>query len=157
MTQKKAESGKPPTVPFSAAAVASSEDRTMTNKRLAWAWLVAAVGNGIESLSLIVLALMAAYGVISGGASTTTRALTEAVSLLVLGFGVGFLALNLLRHKSLAKTPTLLWNAILFLLSFSLIQGGAPLVGAATIVVSVVTFIAALLVPRFELDDDVLM
>ena len=103
---------------------------------------------------MLVMAAMSAYGVINGEASTTTRALTEAAVLVVLAAGVALLAINLLRHKSLAKTPTLLWNGMLVPVSFSLISGGAKLFGVATLVVAVVSFVAALTLPRFDPDED---
>ncbi|GAA1552785.1 MULTISPECIES: hypothetical protein [Dermacoccus] len=118
------------------------------------AWLVSAAGTGLAVLAMLVMAAMSAYGVINGEASTTTRALTEAAVLVVLAAGVALLAINLLRHKSLAKTPTLLWNGMLVPVSFSLISGGAKLFGVATLVVAVVSFVAALTLPRFDPDED---
>lgn len=118
------------------------------------AWLVSAAGTGLAALAMLVMAAMSAYGVINGDASTTTRALTEAAVLVVLAAGVALLAVNLLRHKSLAKTPTLLWNGMLVPVSFSLMSGGAKLLGTATLVVAVVTFVAALTLPRFDPDED---
>lgn len=100
------------------------------------------------------MAGMAAYGVASGGASTTTRALTEAAVLVVLAIGVGLLSFNLLRRKSLAKTPTILWNGLLVPVAFSLMNGGAKLLGIATLVVAAVTFFAALTLPRFDPDEE---
>lgn len=103
---------------------------------------------------MLVMAAVAAYGVVSGSASTTSRALTEAAVLLVLAVGVGTLSLNLVRRKSLAKTPTVLWNALLVPVSFSLMSGGASTFGVATLAVAVVTFVAALTLPRFDPDDE---
>lgn len=118
------------------------------------AWLISAAGTALAALAMLIMAGMAAFGVISGGASTISRALTEAAVLLVLAVGVGLLTLNLLRRKSLAKTPTVLWNGLLVPVAFSLMSGGAKAFGAVTLAVAVVTFFAALSLPRFEPADE---
>lgn len=118
------------------------------------AWLIAGLGTALEAGVLVALAGVSLYGVVVGSASTTSRGITEAIVLLVLGVGLGLFARALFRHQSLAKTPTLLWNVMLLPVAYSLGTGGAPLWGVATAVVAAITLVAAVLVPRYELDDD---
>lgn len=117
-------------------------------------WLVSAVGVGIEGVALCVMAALVLWTLVDGSASTTARATTEGIALLLLAVGVLVLAANLLRRKALAKTPTLLWNVMLVPVGWNLYQGGAKALGVATIAVAVVTIVAALGIPRYELEDE---
>lgn len=108
----------------------------------------------VESLAVLGLALTVVLTLVKGEASTTVRASTEAIVLVLLGLGVAALAWNLFRLKSLAKTPTLLWNGMLVPVAFNLIGGGAKGFGYTTLAVAVLTFITALLIPRYEADEE---
>lgn len=119
-----------------------------------WAWLTSGVGMVIETLALVGMAVMVFAGLINGSASTTSRALTEGLCLVLLAIGTALLAYNLFRRAALAKTPTLLWNGMLFAVGINLVQGGGGVAGWATLAVSAITFAAALVLPRYELDDD---
>lgn len=72
--------------------------------------------------------------------------------LVVLGGAVLALVVGLVRAKSLVKTPTLLWNAMLVPIGFSLMDGGAAALGIATVIVAVATFVVALPLPRYDVD-----
>lgn len=115
-------------------------------------WLAAATGTAISAAAILVMAVMSVVSAVTGSASTTTRALTEAAMLVVLGGAVLALVVGLVRAKSLAKTPTLLWNAMLVPIGFSLMDGGAAALGIATVIVAVVTFVVALPLPRYDVD-----
>lgn len=116
------------------------------------AWIASAVGTAVTALALLIMATMSGVSAATGSASATTRAVTEAVMLVVLAIGVGLLAVNLWRRRSLAKTPTLLWHALLVPVGFSLVTGGAQVLGILTLVVAVATFVVTLRLPRYELD-----
>lgn len=117
------------------------------------AWISSALGTAVTALALLVMATMSGVSAVTGSASATTRAVTEAVMLIVLAVGVGLLSVNLLRRRSLAKTPTLLWHALLVPVGFSLMTGGAKVLGILTLVVAVATFVVTLRLPRYELDE----
>lgn len=108
---------------------------------------------GAETLALVILAGTVFAELVRGSASTTSRAITEGVCLLLLAVGTGLLAFFLLRRRSLAKTPTLLWNAMLIPVGVNLVGGGAPGYGYAVVAVAAVTFLAALSLPRYDLDE----
>lgn len=118
------------------------------------AWLVAAAGTALEVAGLVVMAVLSLTGIATGRASTTTRAATEAVMLLVLAAAVALVVVGLWRRRSVAKTPALLWNGMLIPVAFSLFDGGAHLVGAATGVIAAVSFAAALVLPRYLPDAE---
>lgn len=118
------------------------------------AWLGASCGTALEGLALVVMAGVSVYSALTDTASQTTRAVTEAVMLLVLAVGVLLLAVNLLRRRRLARTPTLLWNGMLVPVGFSLMTGGAGALGVTTLIVAVATFVAALAVPSYRPEDD---
>lgn len=117
-------------------------------------WLSAAAGTAISALALVVMAGTSVWSAIDGSASTTTRALTEAAMLVVLGGAVLALVVALVQEKALAKTPTLLWNGMLVPIGFSLMDGGAKALGIATVVVAAASFLVTLPLPRYEADDE---
>lgn len=115
--------------------------------------MLSALGTAVSAVALLVMAVLSVVSAVSGSASTTTRALTEAAMLVVLGLGVGGLVVALVRQRSLAKTPTLLWNGMLVPIGLSLFDGGAEVLGAGAVVVAVLTFVVTLLIPRYEVDE----
>ena len=114
-------------------------------------WSLAAAGMALETAGLVGMAATVLWGLTNGSASTTSRAITEGICLLLLALGTGLLAVNLLRRKGLAKTPTLLWNAMLFAVAISLLQGGGGWIGWLTIALSALTFLVTLPLPRYDL------
>lgn len=61
------------------------------------------------------------------------------------------LAVALWRRRTLAKTPTVLWNALAVLVGFSLAGGGAQRLGAVVLGVGIVGVLAGVVLPRSDL------
>ncbi|MDE9367747.1 hypothetical protein PZ938_19185 [Luteipulveratus sp. YIM 133132] len=120
---------------------------------LSQAGRAAALLMAAQALVLLALVVVSLVQVVSGGTDDVAQALTEAALVLVFAAGAAVLALALYRGKAPARTPTLVWNALLVPVGFSLMGGGAPAVGLAVLLVAAATIIAALLIPRAEPED----
>lgn len=108
----------------------------------------------MQSVVLAVFAGVLIVTALAGNTDNGARAATEGLTVLALAVCSGLLALGFWKHRSVARTPSLLWNALGVIVGITLATSGAPLVGAAVIVVGVVTFVASLRVPAYELDDE---
>lgn len=109
---------------------------------------------GLQTAVLVIVVVVLCSDAIGGGTDDTGRALTEAATVLALAVCGGLLALGLWRQRSVTKTPSLMWNGLGVLTGFSLARNGAPLLGSAVMVLTVVGFLAALGVPRYDPDED---
>lgn len=116
-------------------------------------WWAAAAGTAVSGAALVVMSILAFASIASGSASSTTRAATEGIMLLVLAVCVAVVVVGLVRRRSLAKTPTLLWNGMLVPIGLALFDGGAKAVGIGTMVVAVLTFAVALVLPRYDVEN----
>jgi hypothetical protein len=108
-------------------------------------------------LQTIVLVILAVTLVVTGAAGSTDnggRAVTEGFTVLALAACSALLALGFWRQRSVARTPSLLWNALAVIVGITVATSGAPLIGIVVIVVGAVTFAMSLRVPHYELDDD---
>jgi len=118
-------------------------------------WLPAAVWMAGQGVLLVLLTVWLIVDQLTGRTSDTDgRGVGVIVVALCCAVGAGALAWFLWQHKSLAKTPTLLWNGILLLVGLSLSTAGAPVLGIGIMIVAVIGFLVGLRVPRMELDDD---
>ena len=117
-------------------------------------WRLPSVLLALQTVVLVVLTVALVVTGTSGGTDDTGRALTEAGTVLALAVCSGLLSLGFWRHRSIARTPSLLWNALGVIVGITLATSGAPLIGVAVIAVAAVTFVAGLRVPRYELDDE---
>lgn len=116
-------------------------------------WPLTAALMGLQTLVLIGLAGDLIVVGATGGSDSGARAITEGITVLVLAACGGLLAYGFARRRSIARTPTLVWNLLAALVGVSLWSGGAHAVGAITVAVAVVTFVSSLGVPRYDLDD----
>lgn len=80
----------------------------------------------------------------SGLDGASARAWSFAATLIVLATCVAVLAALLVRGRAVARTPTMLWNALLLPAGFTVGDGGAPGVGWLIIGLAVATFVATL-------------
>ncbi|WP_188838107.1 hypothetical protein [Flexivirga endophytica] len=117
-------------------------------------WRLPALLLALQTLVLVIFAVALVVVAITGSSDDAGRATTEAGTVLALGACSGLLAWGFWRERSLARTPSLLWNVLGVIVGFTVATSGAPLVGALVIVLGVVTFVASLRVPSYELDDD---
>ena len=105
-----------------------------------------AAATGLQAVGLLVLAAVDARDALSGAGSDAARGLTGSALFVVLAGGLVVLALALRRGSASARTPLLVWNALLVPVVVSLVQSGqvtlAALV-AATVVVAVVAGLMA--------------
>lgn len=101
-------------------------------------WSVAAALMGAQAVGLV------AVGIWSGIDGGTARAWSFAATLVVLAGCVGALAWLLAQRRAIARTPTMLWNALLIPAGFTVGDGGAPWMGWLIVGLAVVTLGAAL-------------
>ncbi len=106
----------------------------------------------LQTLVLVVLAVVLLVESVSGGTDSGGRAATEGATVLALAACCGLLAWGFWRERSLARTPSLLWNALAVIVGFTVATNGAPAIGVVVIVVAVATFVATLRVPTYDLD-----
>jgi hypothetical protein len=105
------------------------------------ALVVAAVLVGLEGL---VLALLGMLELASLNSSRATMAITTAAFFLVLGAGLGWCALGLVRVRSWARGPVVACQLIGVLLSFSFWGGQTTLTAVGILVVCVATLAGVL-------------
>ncbi|MBB2890772.1 hypothetical protein [Flexivirga oryzae] len=117
-------------------------------------WRLPGVLLALQTLVLVVLAAALVVAGTTGGTDDTGRSVTEGATVLALAVCSGLLALGFWRHRSVARTPSLLWNALAVIVGITVATSGAPWIGVLVVVVGVASFVASLRVPRYELDDD---
>ena len=117
-------------------------------------WRLPAALLAVQTAVLLVLAgLLVVSGAI-GGTGNAGRAITEGFTVLALAACSGFLAVGFERRRSAARTPSLLWNALVVIVGITLATSGAPVIGVVAAAVGAATFLASLRVPRYDLSDD---
>lgn len=127
--------------------VAEPEIDDITGPRRA-AWSVAAMLMAAQTFGLILVGL---WSGVDGGSA---RSWSFAVTLLALAGCTGALAVLFLRHRAVARTPTLLWSVLLIPMGFTVGDGGSPWVGWVIVGLGVLTFLTALLVPGRAAAED---
>ncbi|HET7399981.1 MAG TPA: hypothetical protein VFJ94_15810 [Intrasporangium sp.] len=107
----------------------------------------AAAATLLEALVLVGLAAFYGYEIAGGAASDVTRAVTSGVLILVFGVLLVVLARGWSRGADWPRTPTLLWNALLLPVAWSLHDAGRTLLGLGVAAVALVSIGAALAAP----------
>lgn len=116
-------------------------------------WRPPALLLALQTVVLVVFAVALFVIAIGGGSDNAGRAATEGATVLALAVCSGLLTWGFWRERSLARTPSLLWNVLVVIVGFTLTTNGAPAPGILVIVIGVLTFVASLRVPSYELDD----
>lgn len=116
-------------------------------------WRLPSLLLALQTLTLVILAGVLVVTGATGSTDNGGRAVTEGVTVLALAACSGVLAFGFWRRRSVARTPSLLWNALAIIVGITVATSGAPLVGIVVAVIGVVTFVASLRVPRYELGD----
>ena len=116
-------------------------------------WRIPALLLALQTLVLVILAVVLLVESVSGGTDSGARAATEGATVLALAACCGLLAWGFWRERSLARTPSLLWNALAVIVGFTVATNGGPAIGVAVIVAAVATFVATLRVPTYDLDE----
>ncbi len=101
----------------------------------------------LEALVLLGLVAFYAYGIASGATSDVVRAVTSGLLILVFGVGLLVVARAWVSAKDWPRTPTLLWNALLLPVGWSLWQSEQAQLAAAVLVLAGASIVAALLAP----------
>ncbi len=104
---------------------------------------LAALLSGLQALTLAGFAVFYVVELAVGEGSDAVRVVMSALLILVGAVGLGILARGWLGDASWPRTPTIVWNAILLPVGFSLVQGTRVAVGWVVLVVAVVGIGAA--------------
>lgn len=112
------------------------------------AQLVAAAASAAQVLALLALVGFYIYEIADGQAADPVRAVASVVIMLLFGGFIAALARAWLRGEGWPRTPTLLWNALLLPVAWTVSQtpGQGP-IGIALGVVAVAALVAAVAAP----------
>lgn len=94
-----------------------------------WPDLVAGGICAVHAVALVGLGVFYVWEVVRGEQDSVARAATSAVLIVVVALGLGLLARGWLRRASWARTPTMVWDALLLPVGWSLVQSGHPTIG----------------------------
>jgi hypothetical protein len=108
---------------------------------------VAAAGQGIESLGILLAAVLAGIAEIQGKAYQNAGGI--AITLIGIGTAVvlGFVAVGLARSRGWSRTPALMTQFFVAIIGIYLVQGQRWSWGIPALVLSIVSFVLLLLPP----------
>lgn len=105
---------------------------------------VAAAICGLQALALLGFVGFYLWELTQDASDDATRVVMSALLILVFAVGIAALARAWVRGDNWPNTPTVVWNALLLPVGWSLVQSGRGLVGALVIVVALVGIVAAI-------------
>lgn len=108
---------------------------------------IAAAITVTEALVLLGLGVFYGYETASGAASDATGAVSSGLLILVFAALLAVLARGWVQGADWARTPTVLWNALLLPVAWSLLDSGRAAVAAALAAAAVVGIVAAMAAP----------
>jgi len=108
----------------------------------------------VEALVVLAFVVFYVYEVVTGATDDVTRATTSGALILVFGVGLLALARGWWRGADWARTPTVLWNALLLPVAWSLRESGQGPVAVAVAVVAVASIAVALAAPGRRVTSD---
>ncbi len=111
--------------------------------RVGTAGLVASAGCLVHALALLGIGGYYLWEVLRGEQDSIARAMSSVLLIVVVAAGLVLLALGWRRGAVWARTPTLVWNALLVPVAWSLFQAAHPLLGAMVGGTAVVVLVAA--------------
>ena len=114
------------------------------------ATVIAAVLTGVEGLVLLGFAAFYAYEISIGATDSVTRALTSGLLILVFGFLLLFMARGWGRRATWPRTPTLLWNALLLPVAWSMFDAGQVAIALGVGALAIASIAAAVASPTRE-------
>ncbi|HET8988549.1 MAG TPA: hypothetical protein VFN43_08580 [Humibacillus sp.] len=106
----------------------------------------------LEGLVLVGFVVFYVVEMVSGATDDLARAAVSAVLILVFGLGLLALARGWFRADDWPKTPTVLWNALLLPVAWSLREGDRGQVALAVGAVALASIVAAVAAPRTPRD-----
>ena len=108
----------------------------------------------VEAVAVLGFALFYVYEMVTGATDDLTRAATSGVLILVFGLGLLALARGWARAADWPRTPTVLWNALLLPVAWSLHESDRTPVALAVGLVAVASIVAAVSSPGRRADGD---
>jgi hypothetical protein len=109
---------------------------------------LAGVLTALEGLVLVGFAVFYVVEMASGATDNLSRAAVSTVLIVVFGVGLLALARGWFAAAGWPKTPTVLWNALLLPVAWSLREGDRPLIALAVGAVALTSIVAAVAAPR---------
>jgi O-antigen/teichoic acid export membrane protein len=98
----------------------------------------------LQALALLGFVGFYLWELTQDAADDVTRAVMSAVLIALFAVGIGALARGWLRGDNWPNTPTVVWNALLLPVGWSLVQADHGLLGALLILVALVAIVAAI-------------
>lgn len=108
----------------------------------------------LEALVVLGFAGFYVYEMVTGATDDLTRAATSGVLILVFGVALLVLARSWARASEWARTPTVLWNALLLPVAWSLHESDRTPVALGVAAVALASIAAALAAPGRRATDD---
>ena len=106
--------------------------------------VVAAAICGGQALALLGFVVFYLWELGQDSADDVTRVVMSALLILVFAVGIAALARGWVRGDNWPNTPTVVWNALLLPIGWSLVQSDHGLLGALVIVVALAAIVAAI-------------
>ena len=122
-------------------------ESTTPHREIRGSHRVAGVLTLVEALVLIGFAAFYGYEMATGATNTLATAVSSGLLILVFGVALGALAWGWSRGADWPRTPTLLWNALLLPVAWSLHESDRTLLAVAVAVLAVASILAALATP----------
>ena len=113
---------------------------------------VAAAVLGAQALALVGFTVFYLVGVLRGASDDTSRAVMSMVLFVLVAVGLVALARGLWQAAPWARTPTLVWLALLLPVSWGMFQSGAMLLGALVLATALAGIVAVALASRHAQD-----
>ena len=108
----------------------------------------------VEAVAVLGFALFYVYEMVTGATDDLSRAATSGVLILVFGLGLLALARGWARAADWPRTPTVLWNALLIPVAWSLHESDRTPLALAVALVAVASIAAAVSAPGRRADGD---
>jgi hypothetical protein len=108
----------------------------------------------VEAVAVLGFALFYVYEMVTGATDDLARAATSGVLILVFGLGLLALARGWARGAAWPRTPTVLWNALLLPVAWSLHESDRTPLALAVGVLAVASIAAAVSAPGRRADGD---
>ena len=105
---------------------------------------VAAGICALQALALLGFVGFYLWELTQDSSDDVARVVMSALLILVFAVGIGALARAWLRGDNWPNTPTVVWNALLLPVGWSLVQSDHGLIGALVIVIALVGILAAI-------------
>jgi cytochrome b561 len=105
---------------------------------------VAAAICGLQALALLGFVVFYVWELTQDSADDVARVVMSALLILVFAVGIAAMARGWVRGDNWPNTPTVVWNALLLPVGWSLVQSDHGLIGALVIVVALVGIVAAI-------------